>query len=170
VTTSTSQLPVVRTIQAPGLLASRHFGAERVMEAWAAEEFEGAELGDSRLNTRLIKLAERLADRPTASIPGACANWAETQAAYRFFEQSSGKKRGLDWEDVLDPHIEADRIADATAPLVLCLQDTSVLASVVLGQIEFTLPARHGQAQSRVRQEFRSQRIELRAAGAAGLP
>lgn len=265
------------------------------MEAWAAEEFEGAELGDGRLNTRLIKLVERLADRPTASIPGACADWAETQAAYRFFEQSSGKKRGLGWEDVLNPHLKRTESRMQQHPVVLCLQDTteldfngqriaglgplsyeaqrgmylhptyavsptreplglldawmwarepkgtdgrrpglreslrwiegyerlaelalrlpttrlvyvadreadilalmqrahaldtpadwllraqhdralpdgstlwaSVLASAVLGQIEFTLPARPGQAQRLVRQEIRSRRIELRAAG-----
>ncbi|MBS1191953.1 MAG: transposase [Rhodocyclaceae bacterium] len=39
-----------------------------------------------------------------------------------------------------------------------------VLESTVLGQIEFTLPARHGQVQRLVRQEIRRRRIELRAA------
>jgi hypothetical protein len=34
-----------------------------------------------------------LADKPTASIPGACLDWAETQAAYRFFDQASDDKR-----------------------------------------------------------------------------
>ncbi|MBK6905935.1 MAG: transposase [Rhodocyclaceae bacterium] len=38
--------------------------------AWAEEEFAGADLGDKRLNRRLIKLTERFADKPTASIPG----------------------------------------------------------------------------------------------------
>ncbi|MCW5259154.1 IS4/Tn5 family transposase DNA-binding protein [Verminephrobacter eiseniae] len=33
---------------------------------WAAEEFAGAQLGDARLNHRLIKLTERFADKPTA--------------------------------------------------------------------------------------------------------
>ncbi|MCW8226338.1 transposase, partial [Verminephrobacter eiseniae] len=50
---------------------------------WAAEEFAGAQLGDARLNHRLIKLTERFADKPTASIPGACPDWSETQGAYR---------------------------------------------------------------------------------------
>lgn len=55
------------------------------MDNWAAEEFGGAELGDGRLTKRLIMLASDFADKPTASIPGACSGWAETQAAYRFF-------------------------------------------------------------------------------------
>jgi len=56
------------------------------MTTWAAEEFGGAALGDGRLNRRRIKLAARFADQPTASIPGVCADWAETQAVYRFFD------------------------------------------------------------------------------------
>ena len=67
------------------------------------EEFGGAALGDERLNQRLVKLATRFADKPTASIPGACGDWSETQAAYRFFEQSSDQKRKLGWQDILAP-------------------------------------------------------------------
>lgn len=63
------------------------------MDNWAAEEFGGAELGDGRLTKRLIMLASDFADKPTASIPGACSGWAETQAAYRFFDQASDKKQ-----------------------------------------------------------------------------
>jgi hypothetical protein len=35
----------------------------------------------------LTQRAERFADKPTAGIPGACLDWAEAQAAYRFFDQ-----------------------------------------------------------------------------------
>ena len=37
------------------------------MTTWAADEFGGAELGDGRLNRRLIKRAATFADKPTAS-------------------------------------------------------------------------------------------------------
>ena len=43
------------------------------MEQWATKEFGGAKLGDARLTKRLIKMATDFADRPTASIPGACS-------------------------------------------------------------------------------------------------
>ncbi len=94
---------------------------------WAEEEFAGADLGDTRLNRRLIKLTERFADKPTASIPGACADWSETAATYRFFNQANNAKRPLEWETVLTPHIErtADRMRQH--PVVLCLQDTTEL-------------------------------------------
>jgi len=97
------------------------------MENWAVEEFAGADLGDERLTQRLIKLATRFADKPTASIPGACNDWAETQAAYRFFEQSSDKKRGLDWQEILAPHVECTQARMRQHPVVLCLQDTTEL-------------------------------------------
>ena len=97
------------------------------MATWAAEEFAGAELGDGRLARRLIKLAATFADKPTASIPGACPDWAETQAAYRFFDQASSAKRALGWQDILDPHIARSEARMRQHPVVLCLQDTTEL-------------------------------------------
>ncbi|PRP70959.1 hypothetical protein BUE93_09300 [Chromobacterium amazonense] len=39
----------------------------------------GVDLGDRRLNCRLVKLLERLSEQPSASIPDACGGWAETK-------------------------------------------------------------------------------------------
>ena len=97
------------------------------MTTWAAEEFGGAELGDGRLNRRLIKLAATFADKPTASIPGACPDWSETQAVYRFFDQASTAKRALGWQDILDPHIARSEARLRQHPVVLGLQDTTEL-------------------------------------------
>ncbi len=94
------------------------------MSTWAAEEFSGALLRDARLNKRLIKLAARFADKPTASLPGACPDWAETQAVYRFFDQASHEKRPMGWQDILDPHIAQTEARMHQHPVVLCLQDT----------------------------------------------
>ena len=46
--------------------------------SWAIEEFETINLGDKRLNRRAVLLAERLAENPSSSIPGACKGWKET--------------------------------------------------------------------------------------------
>ena len=97
------------------------------MGNWADDEFGGANLGDGRLNLRLIKLATRFAEQPTASIPGACGDWAETMAAYRFFDQASTEKRGLNWESILQPHIGGSEARMVQHPVVLCLQDTTEL-------------------------------------------
>ena len=97
------------------------------MTTWAMEEFAGAKLGDGRLKVRLIKLAARFADKPTASIPGACPDWAETQGVYRFFDQASDGKRSLGWQDILDPHIVQTEARMRQHPVVLCLQDSTEL-------------------------------------------
>ena len=92
------------------------------MSAWTEEEFAAVDLGDGRLNKRLIKLMDRFADKPTASIPGACNGWAETQAAYRFLSQ---KKIG--WEAILTPHMQCTEVRMRQHPVVLCIQDTTEL-------------------------------------------
>lgn len=97
------------------------------MTSWAEDEFEGASLGDKRLNLRLIKLATRFAEQPTASIPGACGGAAETKAAYRFFDQANADQRELGWEAILHPHMENTAIRMRQHPVVLCLQDTTEL-------------------------------------------
>ena len=67
---------------------------------------------------------EEFADKPTASIPGTCPNWAETLAAYRFFDQASHEKRPMGWQDILDPLIAQTEARMRQPPVVLCLQDT----------------------------------------------
>ncbi len=43
---------------------------------WAAMDLAGADLGDARLNRRLVQVAERPGAHPGASIPVACGGWA----------------------------------------------------------------------------------------------
>jgi len=52
---------------------------ERAVVSWAVKELAGVDLGDARLNRRLVRVAERLGAQPGASIPVACGGWAETQ-------------------------------------------------------------------------------------------
>ncbi len=82
--------------------------------SWADAELAGLRLGDKRRERRAVRVLERLGERPTASIPGACCGWAEIQAAYRFLAHE-----GYDW---LEPH---RRMAEQA--VVLCLQDTTEL-------------------------------------------
>jgi hypothetical protein len=89
---------------------------------WAEQEFETIDLGDERLNRRAVLLAERLGQKPGASIPGACENWAETAAAYRFLRNDQ-----VGWDDLLTAHGEASRARIREHPVVLCIQDTTEL-------------------------------------------
>ena len=90
--------------------------------SWAATEFESIDLGDPRRNRRAIRLVERLSANPTASIPQACGDWADTIAAYRFFGNDE-----VQWADILAPHIESSTARMAAHPVVLCIQDTTEL-------------------------------------------
>jgi hypothetical protein len=62
---------------------------------WAQKEFEPIELGDKRLNERAVLLAERLAQKPGASIPAACESWAQTPRRTAFCATSArtGRRR-----------------------------------------------------------------------------
>ena len=81
--------------------------------SWAATEFESINLGDPRRNRRVIRLIERLSAKPTASVPQACGDWADTMAAYRFFGNEE-----IEWEGILAPHIESSVARMAVHPVV----------------------------------------------------
>ncbi len=59
--------------------------------SWALEEMEQVDLGDKRLETRIISLLNALGSKPLETIPVACQGWAETKAAYRFFDNDTGQ-------------------------------------------------------------------------------
>ena len=91
-------------------------------QAWAANEVGDVELGDKRLNRRLVETVAQLAAQPTMSIPQACQDWAATKATYRL----------LDNDKVSDEKIYAAHFARTRARLVgqarvLAVQDTTLL-------------------------------------------
>lgn len=87
---------------------------------WVRQEFARADLCDKRLDRRLLKTAEQLAQSPSSPINEACGNWASTQAAYRLFNNPKASTPGI-----LKPHWEAtaQRMAGCGGP-VLVMQDT----------------------------------------------
>ena len=87
-----------------------------------AEELRGIKLGDERVDKRSIKLIETLAADPTASINTSCETWAETMAAYRFFDNDL-----VTPEKILLPHQEATLDRMQEQPVVLVVQDTTEL-------------------------------------------
>ena len=68
----------------------------------------------------MVRLSERLAEKPTASLPGACRGWAETQAAYRLLAQER-----LDWRDLLAPHWDCTQTRMQAEAVVFCIADTT---------------------------------------------
>jgi hypothetical protein len=90
---------------------------------WTEEEFGKANLGDRRLDKRLLTLARDFWAQPQSNIPQACKKRAAMKAAYRFFEHES-----VTMEKLLQPHYQATiaRIR-TTPPVVLAVQDTTEL-------------------------------------------
>jgi hypothetical protein len=89
---------------------------------WAEEEFGAAELGDVRRTARLVQLASALGAQPQASLPQATEDPAMLKAAYRFF---GSHYVGAD--AVLASHVASTQRRMQAVPLVLAVQDTSLL-------------------------------------------
>jgi hypothetical protein len=95
---------------------------------WAQDEFAFAELGDPRRNKRLVNIATRLAASPDGTLPQAFPDWAELKAAYRFFDNPV-----VDFQKVLQPHLERTRSACREAGEYLIIEDSSILDCSLTG-------------------------------------
>lgn len=87
---------------------------------WAAKEFDDVNLGDKRLNTRLIRICDRFSESPESPINQACEDWAETKAAYRFFQNDN-----IDVKEILKSHLNKTKIRTQKHKTILAIQDTS---------------------------------------------
>jgi hypothetical protein len=87
-----------------------------------ADELQGIDLGDIRLNKRSKQVIEALAANPEASINASCEGWNDTLAAYRFFDNDV-----VSPEQILQPHLEATQRRMREQPVVLIVQDTTEL-------------------------------------------
>jgi Transposase DNA-binding len=95
---------------------------DQVDAGWSVREFQGLDLGDERLNRRLLILAEAFGAQPQAPINQASADWQATKAAYAFFNNPRAQS-----SDILVPHQQRTLERMAAYPLVLAVQDTSFL-------------------------------------------
>lgn len=87
------------------------------------EEFAGAELGDERLDRRLVKVAETVAAYPARSFPKLCSTDGELEGLYRLL----GNERVV-WQKVLAPHVEQTARRCRDAGRVFVLHDTTEFA------------------------------------------
>jgi len=89
---------------------------------WCHEEFATIDLKDARLDSRCQTLAGAMSAQPNVPINQACEDWADTKAAYRFFDNDK-----VTSEHILSPHIQRTVGRMRKHPLVLAVQDTSFL-------------------------------------------
>ena len=92
-----------------------------VNDNWEKDELGDVSLGDSRLNNRFLQIASDLSSKPLESINKASEDWANTKAAYRFFQNEK-----VSPNKILKPHIDQTHKRILNYPFVLGLQDTTV--------------------------------------------
>jgi hypothetical protein len=88
--------------------------------SWVVDEMKSADLKDKRLDRRLNSILSDFSERPTASISAACGGYKEMTAAYRFFNNDK-----VNFDDVLQPHIESAYLRIAAQQVVLLVPDTT---------------------------------------------
>jgi hypothetical protein len=89
---------------------------------WTDDEFAGLNLGDKRLNERVISMVQQCAGNRTASFTQTFNGSAEVMAAYRLFDNDEVKV-----EKFLAPHWANAEQRARSHPVVLALQDTTEL-------------------------------------------
>jgi hypothetical protein len=83
-------------------------------------EFEGVQLGDKRLEARVLQTVQALALKPAASILEASRSAAEAEAMYRLLRNPR-----VSMEAILQPHLEKTQERCVSLPSVLVIHDTS---------------------------------------------
>jgi hypothetical protein len=89
---------------------------------WIRAELSSLDLGNVRLTERQAILLDKLAAKPSESLPGATGSWAELNAAYRFCDNKC-----VTAEKVLAPHRVSTIERIRRQPVVLIPQDTTEL-------------------------------------------
>ena len=88
--------------------------------SWVEEEFETVDLGDKRLNSRVIHIVENLGLAPGRTIPQSFKTWGEIKACYNFFNNNLVSEQKL-----IASHIKKSKERIKEYPVVLLLSDTT---------------------------------------------
>lgn len=97
--------------------------AKRKSSGWINEEFSEIEFGDKRLKVRFLKIAEQFSKKSEAPINQACEDWADTKAAYRFFNNQK-----VSSEKIISEHCKRTKIRAECLDTILAIQDTCYIS------------------------------------------
>jgi hypothetical protein len=109
-------------------------GAGIESPAWIYNEFSDVDLGDRRLDKRLIRTAGFLGSAPLAPINQACLDWRSTKAAYRMFDNPKASPAKIH-----APHVAAT-VRRMMAVTVEEEEKTTVLAASDTAFISYNHP------------------------------
>ena len=90
--------------------------------SWSRQEFSGLDLGDRRLNERLINVADALASHPESTLHAACGDWKSAKGAYRLFDNEKVSAEGI-----FAPHFQRTLERMSGHRRVFAIQDTTYL-------------------------------------------
>ncbi len=97
-------------------------GSCGVEDDWAEQEYGRSSCSDSRLRARMVAMGRAWTERPGASVPALFPGEADQKAAYRFLSNPH-----VAMDNILEPHREAMADRCRPQPLVLAVQDTTML-------------------------------------------
>lgn len=92
------------------------------MQSWATWELRNVQLGDARLNRRLMKMVEDFAAQPESSVPQACGDWASTKGAYGLWRNPRVEPGAI-----ISAHEQSTLERLQSQEMVLSIQDTTDL-------------------------------------------
>ena len=102
---------------------------------WAEMEFGGAPLGDKRLSSRLVEIAQNKAVDPGRAYCGVTqGDWPQTKAYYRLIDKPNDS--AVSMPNILKPHRGRTIQRMKAQKIVLCIQDGSDLNYNKLDQCE----------------------------------
>lgn len=103
-------------------LAPLEIGQGLDADQWATQEFGGANLGDSRLNERLVASASALGAMPGRTLSGARqGDWPAVKGYYRMIDKPDDS--ALTAQTILEPHRQRTVQRMMAQATVLCIQD-----------------------------------------------
>ncbi len=87
---------------------------------WTEKEFEMVDLGDGRLNQRLVNISQQILESPQNHINKACGDWRDTKAAYRLFQNEN-----VNYQDIIEAHAQMTKERAKQEETILAIQDTT---------------------------------------------
>jgi len=94
-------------------------------------EMQSVDLGDARRSARFLKLLQQMAENPSASFASMCQSEAELEALYRLLRNDA-----VEWQGILQPHIDSTCERAKACGDVLAVHDTSTFRVAANAQLD----------------------------------
>jgi hypothetical protein len=125
--------PQLQQRKCPEIVVPRSIFQGPSSRNWVEEELDGLNLGDARLDLRLVQMLTARWQHPQRSFAASFPTAAQGKAAYRLIESSQA---GVCFTSLLAPHHRQTRRRMAAESVVVLAQDTTTLSYNTLHQTQ----------------------------------